>query len=306
MAVSVFIILGLGLRLGINFTGGALTEVVYENRPAKVAVEASLNETIDLGGYSLRETSEAGKEGYILRSRDLDEAERVVVESALLGSTDGGEISRYTSIGPVIGQELKDKAVWAIAGVVLIIVLYVSFAFLGVGKPVRSYVYGGITIFALLHDILVPTAVMALLGYFVGLEVDVLFVMAILAVLGYSVNDTIVVFDRVRENLIKYRQEKKVNSKNEYGQPVEEIEYIFTKPFAEVVNQSVNQTLLRSINTSVTTLLAVGALYLFGGVVTETFALILIAGVLAGTYSSIFLASPLLVWYAEYQAKKEA
>ncbi|MEZ4200598.1 MAG: protein translocase subunit SecF [Candidatus Paceibacterota bacterium] len=299
MTAAVLVIGTLGLNLGIDFTGGSLSEVSYGERPEKTEMEGRLS-TLDLGGYSLRETTdEAGRAGYILRTRDLSETERIAVEEALTSVGAEAELTRFTSIGPVIGQELKDKAVWAIGGVVTVIILYVSFAFFGVGKPVSSWVYGGITIFALAHDVLVPTAAMALLGYLFAVEVDVLFVMALLAVLGYSVNDTIVVFDRVRENLVRYRQEKKIKTKNEYGQTEETIDYVFTKPFATIVGESVDQTLLRSINTSVTTLLALLALYFLGGDVTATFALILIVGVLAGTYSSIALASPLLVWWAE-------
>ena len=304
MVVSLAIVMFNGLKLGIDFAGGALTEVAYDVVPEKVMIESELNE-LELGGYSLREsTDEAGRPGFLLRTRDLSEDERVIISTVLTEDYEGAIITRFTSIGPVIGQELRDKAVWAIGAVALIIILYVAFAFAGVGKPVSSWVYGLITILALVHDVLVPTAVMALLGVFAGVEIDVLFVMALLAVLGYSVNDTIVVFDRVRENLVKYRQEKKVKVKNELGQPEEQIEYIFTKPFADIVGQSVDQTILRSINTSVTTLLALGALYWLGGDVTETFALILMAGVLAGTYSSIFLANPLLVWYGERKAKQ--
>ena len=304
MLGSAGVVGSLGLNLGIDFTGGALTEVSYEVRPDKAALESELS-AFDLGGFSLRETAdEAGRDGYLLRTRDLAETERIGVSEVMVSAGEGGEVTRFTSIGPVIGQELKDKAKWAIGGVILIIIIYVSFAFLGVGKPVGSWVYGGITIFALIHDVLVPTAFMSLLGYMAGVEVDVLFVMALLAVLGYSVNDTIVVFDRVRENLLKYRQEKKKKVKDQYGQPQEEIEYVFTKPFADIVGESVDQTILRSINTSVTTLLALSALYFLGGDVTANFALILIVGVLAGTYSSIALASPLLVWYANRNEQK--
>ncbi|MFT7507507.1 MAG: preprotein translocase subunit SecF [Acidimicrobiales bacterium] len=181
----------------------------------------------------------------------------------------------------------------------LIIILYVAFAFAGVSYPVGSWIYGGITILALLHDVIVPTAVMALMGYLMGVEADVLFIMAILAVLGYSVNDTIVVFDRVRENLIKYRQEKKVKVVSTDGMEREETTYILQKPFGEIVGMSVSQTLMRSINTSVTTLVALTALYFIGGEVTQTFSLVLIVGVLAGTYSSICIANPLLVFVAE-------
>lgn len=304
--VSAAIVFRFGLNLSIDFTGGSLTEVAYEVRPEKAVAEDSLD-ALGLGGFSLRQTvDETGRDGFILRSRDLNENERVAVESALVSLGDGAELTRFTSIGPVIGEELKDKAKWAIGGVVLIIIIYVSFAFLGVGKPVSSWVYGGITILALAHDVLVPTAVMSLLGYFFGIETDVLFVMALLAVLGYSVNDTIVVFDRVRENLLKYRQEKKKVVRDSVGMKRDEVTYKFTKSFSDIVGESVDQTILRSINTSVTTLLALLSLYFLGGDVTKTFSLILVAGVVAGTYSSIALASPLLVLYAEKFVKEES
>lgn len=304
LVASIAIIGTFGLNLGIDFTGGALTEISYTERPQATEVENALSE-LELGGYSLRaSTDDTGRDAYILRTRDLSEAERVQVEEVVTSFGSESEITRFTSIGPVIGEELKDKALWAIGGVVLVIIIYVAIAFAGVGKPVGSWVYGGITIVALVHDVLVPTALMAVLGVAAGVEVDVLFVMALLAVLGYSVNDTIVVFDRVRENLILNREEnrKKIN---EAGVMKEEVTYTLTKPFEEIVGMSVSQTLLRSINTSVTTLLALTTLYIFGGEVTETFALILIAGVLAGTYSSICLANPLLVYVAKRQAEAE-
>jgi preprotein translocase subunit SecF len=312
LSIAVAVVLGsgviigtLGLNLGIDFTGGSLTEVSYAERPAKEALSLELDE-LGLGGYSLRETlDDEGRDGYILRTRDLTEGERVTVESVVLSSGAESSITRFTSIGPVIGQELKDKALWAIVAVSLIIILYVAFAFAGVSYPVGSWVYGGITILALLHDVIVPTAVMALMGYFLGVEADVLFIMALLAVLGYSVNDTIVVFDRVRENLMKYRQEKKVMVVGTDSMEREEITYTLQKPFAEIVGMSVSQTLMRSINTSVTTLVALTALYFIGGEVTQTFSLVLIVGVLAGTYSSICIANPLLVFIAERKVDKE-
>ena len=311
LGIAVVVVLGsvsavaaLGLNLGIDFTGGALTEVAYTVRPDKGSVEEQLN-TLDLGGYSLRQTvDDAGRDGFILRTRDLSENEHQQVESLVVSQGEGGEISRFTSIGPVIGQELKDKAVWAIGGVIVVIILYVAFAFAGVGKPVGSWVYGGITVLALVHDVLVPTALVALLGHFAGFEIDVLFVMAILAVLGYSVNDTIVVFDRVRENLVANRTEKRKKIK-EAGVTREEVTYKLNIPFEEIVGMSVNQTFTRSINTSLTTLIAIDALFVLGGEVTKSFALVLIAGVIAGTYSSIFLANPLLVYIAAHKADKE-
>jgi preprotein translocase subunit SecF len=304
MVGSALIIGVLGLNLGIDFTGGSLTEVVYEEAPTKDEVEAVVA-THDFGGVSVREsTEESGRVAYLIRTRDLSEEERSQLIESVTSIGLNGEITRFTSIGPVIGQELKDKAGWAIFGVVMIIILYVAFAFAGIGTPVSSWMYGAITIFVLVHDVLVPTALMSVLGYLAGVEVDVLFVMALLAVLGYSVNDTIVVFDRVRENLTQNRTEQRKKHTEPGGIEREEVTYTLTAPYPEIVGKAVTQTLARSINTSVTTLVALTALYFVGGSVTQTFALVLMAGVLAGTYSSICIASPLVVTYAAWREQK--
>ena len=305
VAISILLIGGLGLNLGIDFTGGSLTEVAYETAPEKSELETLVANKNWEGGYSVRESiDDAGRSAFFIRTKDLTETEREALSAEVTNIGEGGEITRFTSIGPVIGQELKDKAGWAIAGVVLIIVIYVAFAFAGIGTPVSSWTYGGITILVLIHDVLVPTALMSVLGYFLGVEVDVLFVMALLAVLGYSVNDTIVVFDRVRVNLIQNRTEHK--KKQAAGTVREEFEYRLTKPYEEIVGSAVQETLARSINTSITTLLALTVLYFLGGSVTQTFALVLFAGVLAGTYSSICIASPLVVSYAKWQEAKNS
>lgn len=306
MTTSVLLVATLGLNLGIDFTGGSLTEVSYEVAPEQPAVEASID-TLELGGISVRESvDETGKDAFLVRTRDLSETERVALEENVTSLGEGGEVTRFTSIGPVIGQELRDKAVWAIIGVVSIIVLYVAYAFAGIGTPVSSWTYGAITIFVLVHDVLVPTALMSVLGYLFGVEADVLFVMALLAVLGYSVNDTIVVFDRVRENLKANRTEHRTEIEEPGGITREEVTYTLTAKYEDLVGQAVSATLARSINTSLTTMATLVALYLVGGDVTETFALILLAGVLAGTYSSICIASPLVVTYAKWRDAKAA
>lgn len=305
MLASVALVGTLGLKLGIDFTGGSLTEVAYDTAPSQAEVEAAL-ESFELGGFSVRASNdEAERDAFLIRTRDLSEIEREDVSAAVTQIGDGGEVTRFTSIGPVIGQELRDKAVWAVAGVVAIIVLYVAFAFAGIGVPVSSWIYGLVTIVVLIHDVLVPAALMAVLGYLFGIEVDVLFVMALLAVLGYSVNDTIVVFDRVRENLVKNRTEKRTKKTEPGGIVKEEVEYTLTAPYEEIVGSAVTETLARSINTSVTTMVTLIALYFIGGAVTQTFALVLLAGVFAGAYSSICIASPLVVAYAEWKKKKE-
>lgn len=303
MIGCILIIATLGLKQGIDFAGGSLTEVAYDAAPEKTTVEAAVVE-LNLGGVSVRESvDESGRESFLVRTRDLTEAERDTLSDKVTTLGEGGEISRFTSIGPVIGQELRDKAVYAIIGVVSIIVIYVAFAFSGIGTPISSWAYGATTILVLGHDVLVPTALISILGHLAGVEVDVLFVMAVLAVLGYSVNDTIVVFDRVRENLIKNRTEHRTK-RTEAGVTHETVTYTLTKPYEQIVGSAVSETMARSINTALTTLVALTALYFFGGAATQTFALVLIAGVVAGTYSSICVASPLVVAYADWLTKK--
>jgi preprotein translocase subunit SecF len=304
VVASISIISLFGLNLGIDFTGGSLTEVSYSSAPEQSAVEADISQA-GFTGFSVRASiDDTGREAYIIRTKDLTEDERERLSTVVTDLGEDAEVTRFTSIGPVIGQELRDKAGWAIFGVVAIIIFYVAFAFRGIGTPVSSWAYGGITILVLIHDVLVPTALMSLLGIALGLEVDVLFVMAILAVLGYSVNDTIVVFDRVRENLQANREEHRIE-REEAGVIKEEVSYTLTKPYEEIVGEAVQATLARSINTSLTTMATLLALYLIGGSVTETFALILLAGVLAGTYSSICIASPLVVAYSNWKHSKQ-
>lgn len=305
VALSAVVVLVFGLRPGIDFTGGSLMEVRYTELPEKTAVEAAIT-PLGLDGFSVRQSNADEGSGYLISTRDLTEEERARLSAALTPLGVGGEMSRFTSVGPVIGAELADKAVWAIGAVLLLIVCYVAFAFAGIGYPVSSWVYGFMTIAVLGHDILVPLAAMSLLGFFMGAEVDILFVTALLTILGFSVNDTIVIFDRVREKLKENRTEHRKKVAVVGAMPREEVTYTLHRSFGELVNEAINETMARSINTSLTVLLALGALYLFGGEVTQVFVFILIVGVLAGAYSSIFIASPLLVAYEEWQTKRAA
>lgn len=300
---AVATVLTLGLKPSIDFTGGSLTEVRYPTLPEKEEVETAVV-ALQLGNVSVRHASSEVGQGYLVSTRDLHEEERMRLATTLTNLREGGEITRFTSIGPVIGQELKDKAVWAIGAVLFLTICYVAFAFRGIGWPVSSWVYGGITILVLFHDILVPIAAMSLMGYFLGAEADLLFVTVLLTILGYSVNDTIVIFDRVREKLKENRIEHKKIVKVVGGVDQEEVTYTLTKPFADIVGQAVEETMARSINTSLTVVLALVALYFFGSSVTQNFIAVLLVGVLAGAYSSIFIANPLLVVYAEWRQKK--
>lgn len=180
---------------------------------------------------------------------------------------------KFESIGPVIGRELRQKTTYAIVVVAVSIILYIAWAFRKVSKPVQSWKYGLGAVIALCHDLLIVTGIFSILGRFLGYEIDILFVTALLTILGYSVNDTIVVYDRTRENLFRYQG----------------------FDFEQVVNKSVNETIVRSLNTSLTTLIVLFAIFLFGGASIRNFVLALICGIVVGTYSSIFIASPLLV-----------
>lgn len=291
-----------GLRPGMDFTGGSLMEVRYETLPEKNLVEEAVA-ALEWGTYSVRQSTSDDGSGYLVTTRDLSDGERQQLEETLL-MVGNGEIARFTSIGPVIGAELADKAVWAIGAVLLLIVCYVAIAFAGIGKPVSSWIYGSVAILVLVHDIVVPLAVMSALGYLSGIEIDILFITALLTILGFSVNDTIVIFDRVREKLKLNRTEHKRTVKEVGGMDRVEVTYTLNRSFGELVGEAISDTMARSINTSVTVLLALVALYLFGGEVTRTFSLILMVGVIAGAYSSIFIASPILVAYQEWQQRR--
>jgi preprotein translocase subunit SecF len=298
MIVAVF-----GIKPGIDFTGGSLMEVRYAVQPEKVEVEGAVS-GLNVGNFSVRHSESEAGSGYLVTTRDLSEAERAGLEDKLKSIGEGGELVRFTSIGPVIGQEMKDKAGWALGAVLGLIIIYVAIAFSGVGAPVSSWVYGFMTIIILGHDILVPVAFVSIMGHFFGTEVDVLFVTVLLTILGFSVNDTIVIFDRVREKLKQNRTESKKMIPVPGGKDQEVITYKLTKPFGDLVGQAVDETMTRSINTSLTVLLALVALYVFGSSVTQMFVLSLMVGIVAGAYSSIFIASPLLVLYQEWQDKR--
>lgn len=302
---SALIVALFGLKPGIDFTGGSLMEVRYNTLPEQVEVESAVT-AMNLGTASIRHSESEAGNGYLVTTRDLSDEERASLETSLTSLGDGGELVRFTSIGPVIGEELKDKAWWAIGAVLSLIIIYVAFAFAGVGAPVSSWVYGFMTIIILFHDILVPVAFMSLMGEFAGAEADILFVTVLLTILGFSVNDTIVIFDRIREKLTQNRTETRKNIPVPGGKDEIQITYTLTKPFGQLVGQAIDETMTRSINTSLTVFIALIALYIFGSSVTQMFTLSLMVGIVAGAYSSIFIASPLLVLYQEWQEKKQS
>ncbi|MEW5907585.1 MAG: protein translocase subunit SecF [Patescibacteria group bacterium] len=289
--ISLFSVFYFGLKLSIDFTGGSLLEVEYQtSRPQIYDLQNATNK-LNLGNISFQPT---GEKGLLLRLRTLTEDEHQNLLNAL-GINNQYKLNeiRFDSIGPVIGSELQRKSLIAISLVVLMIILYIAFAFRKVSKPVSSFKYGLMAVVALVHDVTVPTGVFAILGKFFNVEIDILFITALLTILGFSVHDTIVVFDRVRENLKKGIGKGPTSLK------------LSQSGFEETVGLSVNQTIVRSINTSLTVLLVLLAIFFFGGETTKYFALALLIGVFLGTYSSIFLASPLLVTLYNFQQRKK-
>lgn len=263
-----------GLKFGIDFTGGSLLEVEFAgSRPSVDTIQQKLS-SVDIGAVSVQP---AGDNGAILRFRDVDEPKHQAVVKAL-GEAGGGTVTekRFDSIGPVIGRELKSRALWALGVALFFIVSYIAWAFRKVSRPVASWKYGLAAVLALAHDAIIVIGVFSVLGHYFGIEVDGLFVSALLTIIGFDVHDTIVVFDRIRENLFRGASSN----------------------FEETVNKSVNDTIMRSINTSFTVLLVLSMLFLFGGESIRYFSLALIIGIIMGTYSSIFVASPIVVdWH---------
>lgn len=285
LSISALLVLGsitliavFGLRLGIDFKGGALQEVVYTMRPETTVVKNALAKA----GFEDALVQPVGENGYLIKTTDLTAEAHTEMLGALRSVGEGMTEKSYNSIGPSVGKELRTKAVFAISAVAIAIILFIAYAFRKVSKPVSSWKYGLIAVVTLLHDITIPSGVFALLGHFYGAEVDTLFVVALLTVLGLSVSDTIVVFDRIRENLRAHNDES----------------------FAGTVGKSLSQTFTRSINTSLTVILALLALYFFGPEATKNFSLVLVVGMFFGTYSSIFVASPLLVVLESMQKKR--
>ncbi len=271
LAASIFTLFFYGLRLGVDFTGGALMEVVFEeSRPANSQIREKLAE-LDLGQVDLQPT---GSHGLILRFKEVDEQTHQEILTKLGVSQE--QEQRFESIGPLIGQESKTKSFWAIILALIAIIGYIAWSFRKVSQPVASWQYGIVAIIALFHDLLITLGIFSILTHLISFEIGLAFVAAFLTILGYSVNNSIVIFDRLRENLLR------VN----WGL------------FEEVVNQSANQSLTRCINTALTTLFVLLAIFFLGGASIKYFSLALIIGIIIGTYSSIFITSSLaVVWH---------
>ncbi len=257
-----------GLTLGVDFTGGTVVNVSTE------LPRAEIEEIVEDAGVSDSLITETGEDGFQIRFRDDVEIEPILNEA------EGVSVERLEQVGPSVSRDLTTNALWSLLAVSLAITIYVAFVFRKVEHPTR---FGGMAIVALLHDALFVLVAFSVFGKLFGVEVDAFIVTAVLTVIGFSVHDTIVVFDRIRENLLRKSGD-----------------------FAEVVNGSINEVMGRSLNTSITTILVLLALFLLGGTSTTNFILALLLGMFSGTYSSIFIASPLLVSWNNFQVSRSA
>ncbi len=269
-----------GLKPGIDFTGGTL----WQLRLTQTNTDSTRTYTEELRNFfenelNIKNTTiypEAESQSYLIKLGHISEEEHQNYLTALNYKFGQIEEMRYEAIGPAIGKELKGKAVWAIILVILGISLYVAYAFRKVSYPVKSWKYGIITLITLFHDVIVSVGALTLLRWKFGVELDTKFIVALLVIIGFSVHDTIVVFDRIRENLLLDRGRKDLK---------------------EIINDSVRQTFARSVNTSLTLVLTLLALFFYGPLTLKYFVLLIMTGTIIGTYSSIFIASPMLLFF---------
>lgn len=267
-----------GLHLGIDFTGGSLLQI---SAPA-TSPEALREAVVNIGLDPVVQPSEG--EEYFIRLSPVSEEQHQSILAAIRAIVPTATEVRFDTVGPVIGEELSRASVTASVLMLVCITMYVAWAFRKVTKPVASWKYGVVTMIAAFHDVIIPLGVFALLGHYFGYQIDMAFVAAMLTILGYSINDTIVVLDRTRENLIRRRHHD--------------------ISFGAIVNASVLETLGRSLNTTLATMLPLLAVFFVGGTTTRPFVLALIIGMLSGAYSSIFVASPLLVEWEKWRANR--
>jgi len=260
-----------GLPLAIDFTGGSLLEVAFNSGKAPAPAQVTALYEQDLGITNTR-VQTVGEDRVIVRSPFLDDATRArVIDAMQTRFNDTVTLQRFDSVGPTIGQEVAARAALAVTVAALLVVIYIYFAFRGLTHSLR---YGVCAIIAMIHDVAIVMSLAAIGGHFFGWQIDSLFLTAMLTVVGFSVQDKIVVFDRIRENSGIYRR----------------------LPFETLANHSIVQTLQRSINTQLMTVqFLLLALALFGGITLREFAITLVVGLLSGTYSSIFIAAPILV-----------
>ncbi len=280
VVVSLVLIISFGFRLGIDFTGGALWQIKFENQNVSdIDVKNFLNNDQKLESYVYKELS---SNSIIIKLPVVSEESHQQYLGLLKNKFGNLTELKFESIGPSVGDQMKTRSIWAIILVLIGISSFIAISFRKISYPVKSWKYGISTLMALFHDVMVPLGVIVAMGYFGGVEMDANFIVALLVIMGFSVHDTIVVFDRIRENLLSKKSSN----------------------FNQVVNDSVNQTMVRSINTSLTLVLVLVSLIFFGPTTLRNFNIVLLIGVVAGTYSSIFIASPILtIWHKSSNVK---
>ncbi|MFA5158391.1 MAG: protein translocase subunit SecF [Patescibacteria group bacterium] len=270
------------LNLGIDFTGGTILEISSQGITDKIDKVKTAG---DSAGIKLESISTSGNDKLIIRTHNISTDEHSKLLSSIKSEVAGDIVeTSYQTIGPAVSRDITNKAIWAVVVASLAIILYIAYAFRKVPKPHSSWLFGITAVTALLHDLIITTGFVSVVGHFYGfMQVDALFITALLTIMGFSVHDTIVVFDRLRENMIK--------------NPGASLE--------SLANDSILQTISRSINTSLTTIFVLTALYLLGGQSISHFVLTLIAGITFGTYSSIFIATMLLVSWGKRRETTE-
>lgn len=280
MSVSLIILIVFGLNLGVEFRGGVQWQISIENQQQILPGDLR-SSLINAGAPSELLIRASGENVFFVRLPSITEDEKSIYKEVLGGLGEVRELS-FSEIGPAVSAELRKNAIEAMILALIAISLYIAWAFRKVFYAVKPWKYGVITLATLLHDVIIPAGLMALLGHLMGVEVDSIFIIALLFVMGFSVNDTVVIFDRIRENLL-FKRGKKI-------------------ALDEVINKSVNETLMRSINTSFTLIVVLLALIFAGPSILLYFLLTVLVGTLVGTYSSIFLASPLLYEWSKKDA----
>ena len=271
-----------GLNLSIDFTGGSRLTLSF---PKKVDKEMTLKIRNALVQQKVNvSVLETSNKLVFARISPMDQNQNIKFVNSISKEFKGVKQTEFETIGPTIGKETTTNAIKAVILASILIVLYIAWSFRKVPKPASSLRFGICAIVALIHDVLVVVGIFSILGHFFKVEIDSLFVTAILTIIGFSVHDTIVVFDRIRENLKR----------------------MVGVPFKQVVNESILQTLGRSLNTSLTVILVLFSLLLFGGESIRWFVIALLIGIISGTYSSIFNASPLLVLWHELSLRRHS
>jgi preprotein translocase subunit SecF len=273
--LSLYAVFARGFNWGVDFTGGSVIELNYTGT---VPTQGQVLSTVKIS-YPTASVQKIGETGYLIRTSELTQEDKNLLVDSLVTTGEFTE-ERFNTIGPSVGKELRVKSITALILVAITIVLFVAFVFRSVNRPVASWKYAVIVLAVLIHDILVP------IGYFawMQIEIDTLFIVGLLTILGVSINDTIVVFDRIRENL-----------KNSYTKE--------NQSFTQIVGKSITETFTRSIMTSVTVLIALAALVIFGPESVKNLSITMLLGMFFGTYSSIFLAAPLLVVWNNFSKK---